>query len=149
MTTQIQTAMDMYWATNVLSADPPIVWDTFKAVSRGECISAIKAARRDHNAECEILLAKERECAKLQADSPSESNYASLFSDIGVQCHLGCHLKLSFYNSSFAIYLSQNVACDIDCSKDVCSIHYLPSGTRGGSGGISLGMVYSWNPTTD
>lgn len=83
MTTQIQTAMDMYWATNVLSADPPIVWDTFKAVSRGECISAIKAARRDHNAECEILLAKERECAKLQADSPSESNYASLFSDIG------------------------------------------------------------------
>lgn len=78
VTTQLQAALETFWATNVDTADPPIVWDTLKAVSRGEFISAIKAARKDHNQEYETLVTKERECAQLQADSPSEANYASL-----------------------------------------------------------------------
>lgn len=55
-----------------------MVWDAFKAVTRGECISAIKAARRDHNAQGELLLNKEGGCAGTLADSLTETNYTSL-----------------------------------------------------------------------
>lgn len=54
------------------------MWDAFKAVVRGECISAIKSAKKDQNQEGELLLAKEREDAKTHADSPSEASYVSL-----------------------------------------------------------------------
>lgn len=55
-----------------------MVQEAFKAVTRGQCIYAIKAARKEHNQEDELLLARERESVRIHADSPSEANYVSL-----------------------------------------------------------------------
>lgn len=41
--------MKMYWSMNVDSSEAPIVLDAFEAIMRGECISAIKVAHRDHH----------------------------------------------------------------------------------------------------
>lgn len=61
MIAHVQKSMDTYWSTNEGLADPPLVWDAFKAVAREESISAIKSARKDQNQEGEFLLGKERE----------------------------------------------------------------------------------------
>lgn len=42
---QLEESIKTYWAENANSTGPPVVWDAFKAVVRGESISAIKTAR--------------------------------------------------------------------------------------------------------
>lgn len=64
--------------TNLETADPPIVWDAFKAVIRVECISAIKKERVEQNPEVQLLKNGERECAENNANSPSGSSYVEL-----------------------------------------------------------------------
>lgn len=45
---QIVEKIKTYWST---TTEPPIVWDACKAVTREECISAIKTARVNENEE--------------------------------------------------------------------------------------------------
>lgn len=49
-----------YWTANVDTSEPPLVWDAFKAVARGEGISAIKTARVNDNEELNSLKQRER-----------------------------------------------------------------------------------------
>lgn len=46
---QLEETIKMYWTTNIDASESPVVWDSFKVVSRGKCISAIKTARRTEN----------------------------------------------------------------------------------------------------
>lgn len=55
-----------------------MVWDAFKAVTRGEFVSAIKAARTQDHEELELLKQRERECAEAHAGSPTGALYVSL-----------------------------------------------------------------------
>lgn len=66
---RLREAIASYWPTNEDTADLPVVWDSFKAVVRGECISAIKAERVVHNAEIHRLQEVEQDCA--ERDMPS------------------------------------------------------------------------------
>lgn len=70
--------MQSYWSLNVNSANPPLVWDAFKAVTRGECISAVKAARKHDREEIELLHHRERECARAHAENPTRASYEAL-----------------------------------------------------------------------
>lgn len=67
-----------YWLHNEDSANPPVVWDAFKAVMRWECISAIKSERVAHNAEILRIQEHEEECADRHASDPSDTKYLSL-----------------------------------------------------------------------
>lgn len=67
-----------YWMSNVDEVGPPVVWDAFKAVIRGESISAIKTARVNENEEYENMQREERERAGEHAESPSRVSYESL-----------------------------------------------------------------------
>lgn len=62
----------------LMQQSPPVVWDAFKAVARGECILAIKTARINENEEYKNLQQEEREQARAHADSPSRVSYESL-----------------------------------------------------------------------
>lgn len=75
---QLEEAMNTYWSSNPETADPPIISDTFKAVTRGECISAIKNARVHDNEEIENLQWQEKECAEAYPKSPTGVLYESL-----------------------------------------------------------------------
>lgn len=78
MSSRLQESIASYWSTNEDSADPPVVWDAFKAVVRGECISAIKSKRVAHNAEILKLQDNEKECAERHASNSSDTTYLSL-----------------------------------------------------------------------
>lgn len=91
MVSQVQSSIETYWLINADSAEPPLVWDAFKAVKRKECISAIKAARKEHIQEGELLLAKEWESVRVHVDSPSEENYVSLLETL-------CSVSMHFIN---------------------------------------------------
>lgn len=73
--TQLVEAIKSYWSTNIDSSEPPVVWDTFKAVVRGECISAIKTARVNDNEILNTLKQKERESAEKQVKAPTKASY--------------------------------------------------------------------------
>lgn len=78
MSSQLQTSIMSYWSTNADSAEQPVVWDAFKAVVRGESISAIKTARKDHNSEIVVLQKRDCECAREHTYTPSDDKYTSL-----------------------------------------------------------------------
>ncbi|XP_040184700.1 vomeronasal type-2 receptor 26-like [Rana temporaria] len=71
-------AVDNYWTQNVDSADPLVVWDAFKAVIRGESITAIKRVRVDQNATIQELQDRERECASVHATDRTDVSYSAL-----------------------------------------------------------------------
>lgn len=54
------------------------MWDAFKASTCGMYVSAIKAARAEKNSTSEELQAREIQCAKTNADTPSPSSLAEL-----------------------------------------------------------------------
>lgn len=62
------------------------MWDAFKAVTRGQYISAIKTVRKQDSAE--LLQQAERECARAHADSPTGGSYESL---LEARCSLSIH----------------------------------------------------------
>lgn len=68
----------IYWPTNVDSSSPQIVWDSFKAVVRGEYISAIKAARNTQNSMVQTLQERETACALEHAAHTSLASLTAL-----------------------------------------------------------------------
>lgn len=78
ISSHLQTFITSYWSINADSAEPPVVWEVFKAVVWGECISAIKTARKDHNVEIVALQEKECEFAEEHAESSMDVSYTSL-----------------------------------------------------------------------
>ncbi|XP_018415737.1 PREDICTED: plexin-C1-like [Nanorana parkeri] len=75
---RVSPSLLTYWHDNVGTASAPVVWDAFKATTRGEYISGIKAARREHSAALTVLQDEEAICAAAYADSPGESTVAAL-----------------------------------------------------------------------
>lgn len=82
---QLEESIESYWTSNAESAGPPIVWDAFKAVARGEFISAFKTARVNNNEEFQTLQTRERECAEAHVGSP-QGPHLSLCWRQGIFC---------------------------------------------------------------
>lgn len=76
VTSHLLHSIQAYWDVNTYSAGPPVVWESFKVVTRGEFISAIKTARMEHNGEIKAILEVERVGA---GDFPAANRKESLF----------------------------------------------------------------------
>lgn len=78
MAQQVQTHMSNFGDKNVSSAADTVVWDTFKAVLRGQYILAIKASHKEHNAEREALQIEEHRLEREYAATPGDMTFVAL-----------------------------------------------------------------------
>lgn len=78
MKPMITTQFTTFWPANIDSSTPQMVWDSFKAVIRGEYVSAIRAARMSQNSDIQRLQDVELACAADHATAPTLETLQSL-----------------------------------------------------------------------
>lgn len=84
---KISPLLNEYWDTNTWSSCPGLVWDAFKAYTRGQYISSIAALKADQSATTHFL----QRSVEDQSDNldPCLENFESL---MGAKWELHLHL---------------------------------------------------------
>lgn len=75
---KVQTPMSDFWVHNPATTEDTVVWDSFKAVMRGQYIFAIKPVHAEHNTTRETLQTREQGCEREYAYAPSDLTFAAL-----------------------------------------------------------------------
>lgn len=75
---KVSLKMKQYWELNEGSTLPPVVWETFKATTRGRHISAIKVVRSEMSSQVHQLQDGESKAAETFSDSPTPDHFSQL-----------------------------------------------------------------------